>query len=450
MVSATASCMQVESHKTWKRATNKISKRKYTSHYQRKGLYTLPQINFNSLDDVHKECLLDLALFPVDRKICADALLDIWVYVEKLQRRDAFAILSELADRNLLNLTGNPRGSTTIPYGNASELHISQRDVIRDLIFYLGHEDNILHRKRLFIERKNGSLLGKHELFRGRAFDAQILCILTGPMEENDWYDMNFPETESLLLLFTSTEYCLPPFLKTMKKLKFLMISNCGIDKATVEGLDVLSSLNQLKSVRMERLISPLGGKQGIEALQNIEKLSLSLCEGFENIPAFTSLQDLNLDHNNTLEELPLGICNIPSILSFSITNFHQLQNIPHDFGKMRNLRMLRLSALPCLEQLPASIGKLEQLEYLNISLCEILTELPNEIGQLKKLRELNMRECSSLTTLPSTVCELCSLKLVTCDETIGKQWLRAKNTSIPDLSVQIVEAYFSLDWLDI
>ncbi|GLJ19795.1 hypothetical protein SUGI_0358740 [Cryptomeria japonica] len=374
--------MQVESHEAWKRATNKISKRKYRSNYQRKGLYTLPQINIDSFDHVHKECLLDLALFPADKKISADALLDIWVYVEKLQRSEAFAILSELADRNLLNLTGNPRGSTIVPCGNASELYISQRDVIRDLVFDLGHEDNILHRKRLSIERKNGSLLGKHELLRGRAFDTRILCILTGRMEENDWYDMNFPETEALLLLFTSTEYFLPPFLKSMKKLKFLMISNCGTNKATVKGLDILSSLTQLKSVRLERLISPLGGKQGIEALQYLEKLSLSLCEGFENIPAFTSLQDLNLDHNNDLEELPL--------------------------------------------------------------------ELPKEIGQLKKLRELDMRECSNLTTLPSTVCELHSLKLVTCDETIGKQWLRVKNTSIPELRVEIVEAYFSLDWLDV
>ncbi|GLJ19799.1 hypothetical protein SUGI_0358790 [Cryptomeria japonica] len=206
MVSVTASFMQVESQKAWKRATNKISKRKYRSHYQRKGLYTLPQINIDSLDDVHKECLLDLGLFPIDSKICADALLDIWVNVEKLQRRDAFAILSELAEKNLLNLTGNPRESTTIPYGNASELYISKRDVIRDLVFYLGHEDNTLHRKRLFIERKNGSLLGIQELLGDRTFDAQILCIFTGRMEENDWHDMNFPETEALLLLFTSTE----------------------------------------------------------------------------------------------------------------------------------------------------------------------------------------------------------------------------------------------------
>ena len=123
-------------------------------------------------------------------------------------------------------------------------------------------------------------------------------------MEESDWYDMNFPEAEVLLLFFDSTEYFLPPFLQSMKNLKFLMISNCGTNKATVKGLDVLSSLTQLKSVRLERLISPFGGNQSIEALQNIEKLSLSLCEGFEYISTFTKLQDFNIDHNNDSGEL--------------------------------------------------------------------------------------------------------------------------------------------------
>ncbi|XP_059074635.1 probable disease resistance protein At4g33300 [Cryptomeria japonica] len=264
-------------------------------------------------------------------------------------------------------------------------------------------------------------------------------------MEENDWYNMNFPETEALLLFFTSTEYFLPQFLKSMKKLKFLMIFNCGTNKATLQGLHVLSSLTQLKSVRLERLILPLVEKQGIETLQNIEKLSLSLCQGFENISAFATLRDFNLDYINDLEELPI----MPSTLSCSITNCHRLQKLPYDFGNMSNLRMLKLSALPRLEQLPVSIGKLVRLEYLDISLCEGLKELSKEIGQLKNLREFDMRECSSLTTLPSAVCELNSLKLVTCDETIGKQWLQAKNISIPELKVEIVETCFSLDWLD-
>ncbi|GLJ19808.1 hypothetical protein SUGI_0358900 [Cryptomeria japonica] len=343
-----------------------------------KSLTRLCKTSIESPDDVLKECCLDLGLFPADRKICADALLDIWVYVRKLQRQNAFAILSELANRNLLNLTSNSRGDATIQYGNASELYFSRCDGMRDLV---------VGRKRLVIERNNFGSLEKWELLRDRASDAQILSILTGPMEKNGWYNMNFPETDALLLFFTSTEYFLPPFLKSMKNMKFLMISNCGNNKATMKGLSVLSSLTQLKSVWLEGLISPLGGKQSIEVLESIEKLSLSLCIGFN--------------------------------------------------GGKQSI------------EIPASIGKLEQLEYLDISLCEGLKELPKEIGQLKKLRELDVRECSHLITLPWNVCELSSPKLVTCDETIGKQWLQAKNTSIADLRVEIVEAQFSLDWLD-
>ncbi|GLJ19797.1 hypothetical protein SUGI_0358770 [Cryptomeria japonica] len=390
-----------ESHKAWKRAMNKISTRKYKSDYNRKGLFRLPQISIDFLNDVAKECFLDLGLFPANRKICVDVLLDIWVYVRKLQRHDAFAILSELARRNLLNLTNNGRGNTAIQYGNASELYFSQPDVMRDLAMYLGYQDNILHRKRLVIEIQNSEL-------NNRAIDAQILSIITGPMEENQWYDMTFPETEVLLLFFTSTEYVLPPFLKSMKKLKFLMVSNCGAKKATVKGIDVMSSLTQLKSVRFGSLLSPLGEKQSIEGLQNIEKLSMSLYEGFGNMSVFTKLKAFNLDHCSELEHLPLG-----------------------------------------LKELPASIGKLGELEYLDISACEGLKVLPKEIGKLKKLKEIDMRECSRSKALPTTVCELSSLKLVICDEKIGKQWLRARNISIPELRVEIVEAHFSLDWLD-
>ncbi|GLJ19835.1 hypothetical protein SUGI_0359480 [Cryptomeria japonica] len=442
------SSLQGESQDAWK---NKLSNGECMSDYHKEELFRSLQTSIDSLDDVTKECLLDLAIFPKDRKICIDALLDIWVYVRKLQKHDAFAILSELANKKLLNFTSKSRGSTTISYKNASELYISQHNVMRDLVLYLAHKDNAVHSKRLVITRTECGFLSEGELINDSVLDIQILSVLTESIEENHWPDIDFPETEALLLAFTSREYILPPFLKSMKKLKVLMVFNCCTKKATMKGLDVLSSLPQLKSVRLERLISPLGGKQSIEELQSLEKISLSLCEGFRNIATFdtTKLQYFNLDHSSDLEELPVEIYNMPSALSWSITNCHLLQSLAYDFGNMGHLRILRLSALPGLKELPVSIGKLEELEYLDISVCERLKELPKEIGLLKKLREFDMRECSRLKRLPTAVCELSSLKLVVCDEKIGKQWMRAKNISIPELRVEIVEARFSLDWLD-
>ena len=54
-------------------------------------------------------------------------------------------------------------------------------------------------------------------------------------MGENQWYEMNFPEAEALVLLFTASEYYFPPFLKSMKNLKFLMVLNYGTKKATIK-----------------------------------------------------------------------------------------------------------------------------------------------------------------------------------------------------------------------
>ncbi|GLJ20373.1 hypothetical protein SUGI_0370170 [Cryptomeria japonica] len=412
------SSLHGEPHEVWVRAKNKISKGECISDYHRNGLIRLLEISIDYLDDVAKECFLDLALFPEDRKICADSLLDKWVYVRKLQWHDALSILSDLASRNLLNLTSTPRRRVSISNGNASELYFSQHSVIRELALHLGCRDGVVHRKRFLMDGKENSLPEKWELLNHNACNVQVFSIHTGPMEANHWFEINLPETEALLLFITSTEYSLPPFLKSMSNLKFLMVLNYGTKRATIKGLDVISSLTQLKCVRLERLIAPLVQKQRKE-LSNLEKLSLSLCDGFEYASTFniTKLRDFNIDHSGNLEEVPISFCYMPSVKIWSISNCHLVQKLPYELGNMNSLRMLR--------------------------------EVPGEIGQLKRLSEFDMRECSRLKRLPRVVCELSSLKLVICDEKIGKQWLWAKNISLPELTVEIVETQFSLDWLD-
>ncbi|GLJ19890.1 hypothetical protein SUGI_0360420 [Cryptomeria japonica] len=142
-----------------------------------------------------------------------------------------------------------------------------------------------------------------------------------------------------------------------MKKLKVLIVCNLGSERATIKGLDALSSLPQLRSVRLERLVAP---KQ-IKAIQNLDKLSLSLCEGFVNMSTFnySNLHEFSLDHCSDLEELPPALCHMPSVQTWSVTNCHLVENFPYNLGNMCSLRMLRLSALPGLKELLASIGKL-------------------------------------------------------------------------------------------
>jgi len=357
-----------------------------------------------------------------------------------------------------LNLTSNLRPSSqAINYGSASELYFSQHDVMRDLALYLASRDSIVCRKRLLMPRKEDKLPGKWELFKNQAFDAQIVSIHTGAMEESQWREMNFGETEALVLLFSAGQYFLPSFVSSMRTLKVLLVFNYGSKRATINGLSALSSLTKLKTIRFERLIVP-PLQEYSEVLQKLHKLSLSLCEGVGIMSRFNSAQSslkfpimlhFNLDHCCDLEELPPGICDMSSVENWSITNCHLLQKLPDDMGKLCSLRMLRLSACLGLKELPDSIGKLGKLEYLDISLCECLKELPEEIGQLKKLQVLDMRECSRLRKLPKSVEGLKSLKHVICDEKIGQQWLRVKNSVLKELRVEIVDAHFSLDWLD-
>ncbi|GLJ58977.1 hypothetical protein SUGI_1487160 [Cryptomeria japonica] len=233
-----------EPHVAWENAKQKLSLGESISPYHSEGLFRRLETSIDCLDDVWRECFLDLGSFPEGKKICADALLDIWVYVRNMEWQDAHIMLLELARRNLLNLISNQGIQSTISYGCASELFFLQHDVMRDLALYMGCQGSIVHRKRLLMPRKEHRLPGEWELLRDRQFNAHIVSIHTGSMAENDWYEMNLSETEALVLYFSASEYFLPPFLKTMKKLKVLILCNLSSEKAIIKGLDALSSLS--------------------------------------------------------------------------------------------------------------------------------------------------------------------------------------------------------------
>ena len=75
-------------------------------------------------------------------------------------------------------------------------------------------------------------------------------------MEEKDWCQMDFRNGKDLILNFSVSEYFLPPFMESMPKLKVLMIVNHNPKRATLKGISVFSSLNQLKVVWL--IVPPL------------------------------------------------------------------------------------------------------------------------------------------------------------------------------------------------
>ena len=99
------SSLHREPQPVWESAKKKMLNGETISNYHKESLFECLQTSINVLDDEARECFLDLGSFPEDRKISINALLDIWVYVRKMDWNDAFVVLLELASRNLLNLT---------------------------------------------------------------------------------------------------------------------------------------------------------------------------------------------------------------------------------------------------------------------------------------------------------------------------------------------------------
>lgn len=265
---------------------------------------------------------------------------------------------------------------------------------------------------------------------------------------------MYFPHAEVLILNFTSNSYYLPPFIRTMPRLKSLVLINYGNSTATLHNLSVFASMDSLRSLWLEKISIP-SLSQSTLPFPCLQKISLILCnfsEGLNISPChlpfiFPRLSDLTVDHPIDLVELPPSICELVSLESLSISNCHDLVDLPNNLGQLSSLRILRLHSCPSLVGLPQTISYLKKLQYLDISRCVNLQDLPDGIVQLVSLEKIDMRECTQIMDLPVSTCLMRSLRHVVCDEDISLFWKEAEN-QIPDLRVQIAEEHFTLDWL--
>eukprot|EP01018_Ginkgo_biloba_P004423 Gb_29643 [translate_table: standard] len=424
------SSLRGEPSPVWESAKNKLSRAESIGDYYNRELLNRLKLSIDVLDDEVKQCFLDLGAFPEGRKICIDALLDIWVYARGMEWNDAFVILLELASRNLLDLT-SVHGSRAVSYGCGSEISFSQHDVIRDLALHLASQDSVIHRKTLFMPQKEDGLPMKWQALKNHASKAQIVSIHTGVMDERQWSPIDFPHVEALVLLFAESEYYLPIFLHAMPKLKLI-------------------------TILLERLIIP-PFYEHCRSLENLEKLSLSLCEGLGNMMTldkkitleFPKLREINVDHCSDLEELPIQICDLTFLQRLSITNCHLIHKLPDDLGRLGLLQVLQMSACPSLAALPPSLGNFKQLEFLDISHCRCLKDLPVGLDQLARLKMLDMRECTGVRQVPEAIGIPRSLRRVICDEKIEQQWLFIKDSIMHELIVEAVEEHFNVDWLD-
>ncbi|KAL1222191.1 Disease resistance protein ADR1 [Cardamine amara subsp. amara] len=409
--------------------------------------------SLENLDLKIKLCFLDMGVFPEDRKIPLDVLTNMWSERHDIDEETAFSFVLRLSDKNLLTLVKNPRfGDLHTGY---YDVFVTQHDVLRDLAIYMTNCVEVNRRERLLMPKRELKLPREWERNKDEPFDAKIVSIHTGEMNEMDWFDMELPKAEVLILNFSSENYFLPPFIGKMGKLRALVIINNGMSQARLHGFSVFTNLAKLRSLWLERVHVVPELFSSTIPLINLHKLHLIFCKinkSFEQTTLdishiFPSLSELTIDHCDDLVELNSSVCGMTSLNSLSITNCPRIIGLPKNLSSLQSLERLRLYACPELKSLPVEVCELPCLKYIDISQCVSLSSFPEEIGKLRTLEKIDMRECS-LWGLPSSIDALESLCHVICDERILPMWEEVKEM-VPGLCIEAAEKCFNLDWLD-
>ncbi|KAI3777086.1 hypothetical protein L1987_46880 [Smallanthus sonchifolius] len=402
----------------------------------------------DALEDllIARDCFLDLGSFPEDEKISASALMDIWVELYNLDKEGMYTIenLLELSSRNLLSLVLARKDASELE-SYCNKHYVMQHDLLRELAIHLSSQEPIAQRKRLLIEIHGNDIPAWWIEQTQQPIDTHLLSISTDETFSSVWYGLKAPKVEALVLNIRSKKYTLPHFIKEFNELKVLNITSYGIYPTELHELPLISSLSNLRRLRLEHVsLSP--SIQSIFELKNLQKLSLIMCESgnaFEsctvNPSMLSNLIELEIESCYDLKEVPAGLCSLAHLEKLSITNCHELEALPKGLGSLSNLEILRLHSCTRLAELPESIGNLHRLIFLDISDCLSINSLPDQIGDLNGLRVLKMSGCHGLEEFPDSVTKLILLEDVICDEETSYLWSYYES-DLCDLNINVVE----------
>lgn len=416
--------------------------------------------SFDALDPDLQQCFLDMGLFLEDQVIRAWMIVDIWAELyggngktEKDKIILSTKYLEDLASHNLLDLV--PLEKKEHEDGFYHDFLVTQHDILRELAINQNKSEAILERKRLTLEIKED---GFPDLCLNRihpvVVNASLLSIFTDNEFSSPWFEMDCPNVEALVLNISSSNYALPSFVSTMKKLKVVIIINHGPGPATLTNLSCLSSLPKLKRIRLEKVSITF---QDILKLQlgSLKKLSFVMCSfgevsqdktEIDVSKSLPSLQEIDMDYCYDLEKLPYWISEAVSLQSLSITNCNKFSTLPEAIGRLGNLEVLRLCSCISLSELPETTARLNNLQFLDISDCLGLRKFPLEIGRLEKLNKISMRRCWRCE-VPDSVSNLKNLE-VKCDEETAEVLWKGIEKKMINLKVRVEETEHNLNLL--
>lgn len=422
------------------------------------------------VDESIRECFMDLGLFPEDQRIPVSALIDIWTELYNLDELGIYA-MTFIRKLTALNLAAGIKvrrivGRVEDNYYNNHFL--VQHDLFRELAIHISNQQPFENRKRLIIDmndrpewwpqQQQQKGIVAHTLsyitkwFKDpnqKRVSAPILSISTDQNINPDWCNIQADDAIVMVLNLKTTKYTLPEFIKKMRNLGVLIVTNYGFHPTELKNLRILESLWTLKRIRLQGVSVPYLCK-----LKSVCKLSLYMCEvkkAFENSSvefsnAMPNLVDLNIEYCGDLVKLLAGLCDTATLKKLSISHCHKFTELPQEIGKLENLELLRISYCADFEKLPESTTKLKNLRFLDISFCVSLKKLPDKIGELQNLTKIYMTGCP-IHKLPDSVLDLKNLESVICDQYAFHLW-EVNASCYSRLNIKMDDMDVSLNWL--
>ncbi|KAJ6907454.1 disease resistance protein [Populus alba x Populus x berolinensis] len=240
-------------------------------------LFTCLKSSLDALDNKLKECYIDLGAFPEGQLIPATAIIDMWEELYEMNGDGLSSIsnLHELSSLNLIDLVDTRRdGSEREDY---NETFVTQHDLLRDLVNHVsGLAGSEQGRKNLVVDINGNEFRG---WWKNQSISAHVLSISTDETFLSNWPNIQAPEVGVLVLNFRSKKYTLPKFIKSMDKLKTLILTNYGFFSAEISNFIVLGNLSNLKRIGLEKVLIPsltincvqLENLQNFEILEHLE-----------------------------------------------------------------------------------------------------------------------------------------------------------------------------------
>ncbi|XP_026424767.1 putative disease resistance RPP13-like protein 1 [Papaver somniferum] len=358
------------------------------------------RLSYDNLSSELKQCFSYCSLFPKDREINKEALIQLWMaegYLDSSAQTNRS--LEETGDEYFERLVGSSflEGVKKNVLGDITTCKM--HDLVHDLAVEVTGDGECMSLK--VSELNNASEFRRLTL----TMDEELSATLHETIG-------NIKKLRTLIVLEPMHTLNLDRFSRN-KHLRVLHLGHLGVDCS-----DILYSTAKLRHLRYLNLLSinfAVATKIGesIVRFYNLQTLVLMGCihvqDVLRRIECLKNLRYLDISCTD-VKELPDSVTSLGNLRRLDLNHCISLTAFPSSVTGLQYLRFLDMSFTP-IEELPSFISRLHNLQTLDLTNCSRLRALPEYVTSLKHLRIFNFSDCPLVKTLPKNFGALTQLR---------------------------------------